>query len=209
MIADWRIIEAEMARHYGVSRTVARDVLARLQQAGVVNKDERSRWYAPALTATNVSELYELRAILEPEALAKAAQQVPSDFLDQMRSNLLDALARGHTSDWALLDRLEDEMHGQLLSYCGSKAMRQAIRLHQSLLIAHRFLYRNTAAMFETEPFLAEHLLIVDHLLSGDVAAAQSSLRAHLLGSGNRAMVRIDHIVSRYHPADLPFLEKL
>lgn len=206
--ASWRVIEAELARYYGVSRTVARDVLGRLQQSGVVAKDDRSRWQAPALTATYVGELYELRAILEPEALAKAANHVPPAYLDQMQSNLVEALAKEQLTDWTLLDRLEDEMHVQLLSYCGSRAMQQAIRLHQSLLIAHRFLYRKTARMFQTEPFLAEHLSIVEHMKAGETSRAKDSLRAHLLGSGDRASARIEHLLEQYDPPPLPYLER-
>src|SRR5699024_4246676 len=74
--ASWRIIESELARHYGVSRTVARDVVGRLQQAGVVRKDDPSRWYAPALTPVHVGELYEMRWVPEPVALAPAAPPV-------------------------------------------------------------------------------------------------------------------------------------
>ncbi len=58
--ASWRLNEAELARHYGVSRTVARDVLSRLQQRGVVQKDDRSRWTAPALSAEHVGEPVDL-----------------------------------------------------------------------------------------------------------------------------------------------------
>lgn len=58
--ASWRVKEAELARFYGVSRTVARDVVARLQQRGLVRKDDRSRWYAPALSPEHVGEFYEL-----------------------------------------------------------------------------------------------------------------------------------------------------
>jgi len=42
--ATWRVNEAELARYYRVSRTVARDVIGRLQQRGLLRKDDRSRW---------------------------------------------------------------------------------------------------------------------------------------------------------------------
>src|SRR5690554_967234 len=91
--ARWRVNEAKLARHYAVSRTVAREVVARLQQRGLVLKDERSRWFAPALTPEHVGELYELRAVLEPVALAKAVPHLPPALLPAMRSALESALA--------------------------------------------------------------------------------------------------------------------
>lgn len=209
IVSAWRVTEADLARHYDVSRTVARDVLGRLQQAGVVSKDDRSHWFAPALTTEYVGELYELRAILEPEALARSAESVPPAFLAQMRSNLEAAMRMGPKVDWTMLDQLEDEMHVQLLSYCGSRAMLQAIRLHQSLLIAHRFLYRTTAAMFVTEPFLAEHLSIIEKMQADTIGSAKETLRTHLLGSGHRAMSRIEHLAGTYDPPELPYLKRI
>jgi DNA-binding GntR family transcriptional regulator len=83
----WRVNEAELARHYHVSRTVARDVVGRLQQRGILRKDDRSRWYAPALTPDHVRELYEMRWLLEPVALSKAAPHVPASVVETMRAS--------------------------------------------------------------------------------------------------------------------------
>src|SRR3546814_10989364 len=70
----------------------------------------------------------------------------------------------------------------------------QAITLHQSLLIAHRFLYRWTPRLFETEPFLPEHREIVERLEDGRVKAAAAALEAHLRVSRDRAIARIEVI---------------
>lgn len=209
LVADWRIVETDLARHYGVSRTVARDVVGRLQQAGVVKKGEGARWIAPALTATSVGELYEVRWILEPEALAKAAARAPAALLARMEAHLEAGLAAPERLGGADLDALEDEMHVQLLAHCGNDALLQAIRLHQSLLIAHRFLYRRTLAMFEVEPFLPEHLAVVRRLRAGRIDEARESLRAHLMVSRERAMARIVQIRRAFDPPDLPYLERL
>ncbi|WP_210317581.1 GntR family transcriptional regulator [Salinarimonas ramus] len=209
LVAQWRIVESDLARHYGVSRTVARDVVGRLQQAGIVRKGERARWIAPALSARHVGELYEVRAILEPEALRRAFARAPEALLARMEDRLADALAAPERLTGADLDALEDEMHVQLLGHCGNEALLQAIRLHQSLLIAHRFLYRRTLAMYEVEPFLPEHREIVGHLRAGRVEEAAASLRAHLTVSRARAMARIARIREAFDPPDLPYLERL
>lgn len=209
LVADWRVVETELARHYGVSRTVARDVVGRLQQAGIVKKGDGSRWIAPALTATYVGELYEVRWILEPEALDKAASRAPAALLARMEANLEAGLNAPERLTSADLDALEDELHGRLLGHCGSEALLQAIRLHQSLLIAHRFLYPRTLTMFDVEPFLPEHLDIVRRLRAGRVAEARESLRAHLMVSRERATARIGRIREAFAPPDLPYLERL
>lgn len=207
--ASWRVNEAELARCYRVSRTVARDVVSRLHSRGLLRKDERSRWYAPALTPKHVGELYELRSILEPVALAKAAARIPPGFLAEMRERLEDAIAHAETIEGPTLDRLEQDMHVTLLSHCGNHTLMQAITMPQSLLIAHRFLYRWTPRLFETEPFLAEHMEILEHLGAGSVDTAAAALERHLKGSGSRALARVDVIRREFRPESLPYLERL
>lgn len=207
--AGWRVNEAKLARHYSVSRTVARDVVGRLQQRGVIRKDERARWYAPALTPDHIGELYELRWILEPVALAKAAPNLPPGFLAGMRAHLEHAIAHAHDIGGSTLDRLEEEMHVELLGFCGNRTLLQAIAQPQSLLIAHRFLYRWTTRLFDTEPFLPEHMEILQRLERGRVAEAAKALEHHLRVSRDRAVARVDVIVREFKAEDLPYLERL
>ena len=207
--ASWRVIEAKLAGYYGVSRTVARDVLGRLQERGVIRKDARSRWYAPGFSPDYVTELYELRWVLEPVALAKAAPRAPTSLRVTMRRNLEQAVAIAASVGGDTLDRLEEELHIALLSHCGNLSLMQAITLPQSLLIAHHFLYRCTSRLFDTEPFLAEHLVVLDRLDAGDVAGAARALEQHLKISRDRAIARFDVVRSLFDPDDLPYLERL
>ncbi|MCD1643510.1 GntR family transcriptional regulator [Aurantimonas coralicida] len=206
--ASWRVNEARLARHYGVSRTVARDVVGRLQQRGVLRKDDRGRWYAPALTPDHIAELYELRAILEPIALTKAAPHAPASLLTQMRTRLEEAMAAGDVTG-ATLDALEKDLHVTLLDLSGTYALMQAITLPQSLLIAHRFLYRWTPRLFDAEPFLPEHVAVIDHLLAGETDRAAKALADHLIISGDRAISRVDLIRREFDAEDLSYLERL
>ncbi|MBR0557854.1 GntR family transcriptional regulator [Ciceribacter sp. L1K23] len=208
-LANWRINEAVLARHYGVSRTVARDVIARLQQRGVVQKDDKGRWYAPALTAKRVDELYELRWVLEPLALEKAFGSLPAALLPRLKANVEAAIASPEDVDGRMLDTLEQDLHVELLGYCDNGSLMRAIRLPQALLVAHHFLYRWTEEMFVTEPFLPEHLDIIDSLIAGEVTRAQGFLVHHLKVSRERAIHRIEAVAKIIAPADISYLERL
>ncbi len=208
-LADWRINEAVLAKHYGVSRTVARDVVARLQERGIVRKDDSGRWYAPALTAKHIGELYELRWLLEPIALEKAAANLPNGLLLSLRKNVADTIQSVDKIDGETLDALEQQLHVELLGYCGNTSLMRAISLPQALLVAHHFLYHWTMGLFDSEPFLPEHLAIFDSLLAGDIDGAKSGLVRHLQISRSRAMMRIKAVAEVISPDELPYLEKL
>lgn len=76
IFGEFRIIESELAECLGVSRTVARDVLARLHERGLIRKSDSSHWIAGPLTARIVSEKFELRSIIEPAALRLATANI-------------------------------------------------------------------------------------------------------------------------------------
>ena len=203
---SWRLNEVALAKHYGVSRTVARDVIGRLQQRGIVRKDDGARWYAPALTPDHIGELYEMRWLLEPAALKKAAPRLPGGLVAKVSADLDAAIANAHAIGGEVLDRLEDQLHVQLLSHCGQQTLMHAIVQHQSLLVAHHFLYRWTPQLFASEPFLPEHRAILDMLLNDRPDAAAESLERHLQVSSERAIARVDAIKGVFQAEEISFL---
>ena len=59
----------------GVSRTPVREALARLESEGLIAAEGRS-FVVPVLSDADVDEIYELRGMLEPAALAQVAKSV-------------------------------------------------------------------------------------------------------------------------------------
>ena len=105
IFGEFRIVETELSHYLGVSRTVARDVLARLQERGLIRKSATSHWIAGPLTARTVREKFEMRAIMEPAALRMAAPYIRyaevEQLLEMIESDV--ALTSKSLSD-ALLD---------------------------------------------------------------------------------------------------------
>ncbi|MEP9352138.1 GntR family transcriptional regulator [Xanthobacter sp. KR7-65] len=208
-LGAFRVVENHLAAYYGVSRTVAREVLSRLNQRGIVRKDARLHWYAPALTPAYVAELFEMRAILEPAALRLAAPRLSPQSIAALRANLLDATARPEAVDAARLGALESELHVSLLGQCGNATLMEALATCQTLLVALTFLYSRTPQNHGREPFIGEHLDVAERLASGAVDAAADALRDHLRGSFGRAVERLDRVRRDFSPGPLPYLASL
>jgi DNA-binding GntR family transcriptional regulator len=129
--------------------------------------------------------------------------------LARVHRNLTEAIAHAHEIGGDTLDQLEHDLHVTLLSYCGNRALVQAMTYPQSLLIAHTFLYRWTSLLFATEPFLPEHLEVIERLQAGRIADAAKTLEAHLRVSRDRAMGRVNVIATGPQPEPLPYLDRL
>lgn len=205
----FRLVENHLAAHYGVSRTVAREVLSRLHRRGIVRKHERLHWFAPALTPGYLGELFEMRAILEPAALRLAAPRLPAAALQRLKDNLRDALAAPVGVDRARLAALEEEMHIDLLAHCGNATLMEALSTYQTLLVGLTFLYDFNVRGQGAESFVLEHMEVADRLIAGHADAAVTALRSHLDGSFARAMERLERVRRGTAPGALAYLAPL
>jgi DNA-binding GntR family transcriptional regulator len=80
-----RINEVRLAQHFNVSRSVTRDVLARMHGLGLIVKDGAGHWIAEKMTPLRIQHLYEMRQLLEPAALLQAAPHIPPPSLKRAR----------------------------------------------------------------------------------------------------------------------------
>ena len=92
-----RLQEVQLAAHLGVSRTPVREALTRLASEGLVAALGRS-FAVPALAATDVDNTYEMRSLLEPEALRRVAQLGPDA---RARAPIVRALEESIAADRA------------------------------------------------------------------------------------------------------------
>ena len=110
----FKIVEMTMAAHYGVSRTVTRDLLARLDTLGLVEHEGRSQCYLRRLTPGLMAELYQMRRLLEPAALMQAAPFHDKASLERMRADLLAAEARYPAISPDSFAKFEQDLHLEL-----------------------------------------------------------------------------------------------
>lgn len=201
-----RVNELELARHFNVGRAVARDVLLRLEALGLLEKDERMRWAVKPLDARRLNHLYELRWLLEPTALRGGAQSIPPAELQTMIGHLRKAMASYPKISRIELDGLEHDLHISLLSRCPNEDLLQSLERTHCILTLSKHVLGETAPMPENDPFMSEHLDILQAVSGGDIAQAESLLRRHLEGSCQKLIQRVALLRDTYAPPALPYI---
>lgn len=196
-----RINELALARHYGVGRTVARDLLVHAQLAGLVEKGEDSRWWIVGLDEQRFADLYELRLLLEPAALATAIDNVPPDVLDSFQARLTEAERRFPEVDQAELDRLENDLHIECLSFSRNAELLEALRRARSTLITGKHIQTALGRTPKIDPFMEEHLAILSAVRAGKASEASGLLLSHLESSSTKAQERLALFRKRRPPA--------
>lgn len=199
-----RLNELRLAEHFGVSRTVTRDLLARMHGVGLVAKDNAGHWIAEKMTPDRIRHLYELRSLLEPAALRHAAPAVPPAALAEMRARILATRADEPISS-ARFDEVETDLHITLLSYCPNAEILRALKRTHLLFGPTRYLFDPLLGI----PIrlivaaLDEHLAIIDLMLDGRPDAAARALEVHLQDAVERWLRRFE-MTTRGQPIAFP-----
>lgn len=202
-----RIVEERVAEQFSVSRTVVRDVLARMHSVGLVTKDSLGRWMAPHVTPAKTHHLYELRWMLEPTALQQAAPHIPPSLMEQARAKVSEALD-GFPREGFDTDVVENDLHVTLLGYCPNEEILQSLSRTHVLFVPTRYLFDPILhiPLSLIEDALKEHLEIYNLLLDQQVDKASMALLAHLKNADERWLRRFESAPHRKQAALPPYL---
>lgn len=198
----FRINDVLLAKSYGVSRTVAREVLVRLQERGLVGKDSRSHWVTGPITAHDVTEYYELRRLLEPVALKESARSLKHSQIEEMYGRLEAFLSSEQDVLFDDFAQIEHDLHSICLENCDNKRILTILNQAQSTMAISQQFFK-MSGITNDEPVIREHKLVIEHLLVDAVDAAASSLEAHLRSSEKRMLERLK-IFSVFPEPNLP-----
>lgn len=119
-----RLVQAEVAARLGVSTTPVREALRDLATEGLVRLDAHRGAVVHEVTPEELDELYDLRRLLEPEAVRRAAANLTVEELDE-----LDALQRRMDAEddvikWIGMNR---SLHQAIADAAGSKRLAQLL----------------------------------------------------------------------------------
>ncbi len=170
-----RLVEAELAERFGVSRTPVREALQRLETQSMLARDGRSMIVA-SLDHNQLAELYVVRAELEGLAARLAARHAAPEEV-RVLSDMVEA-DREIVDDPDELSRANRRFHKQIHLASHNRYLVQQLDLvHRSMaLLASTSL----AAEGRGRAALDEHAEIVRAIAAGDGEAAQAALRAHI-----------------------------
>lgn len=176
----FRVNELALARHFHVGRTVARNLLLRAQAAGLLEKGAKAHWYVVALDDDRVRDIFELRRSLEPTLIGSAAGKIPADLLEAMAARLRSAIAARSDVSIAELDQLESDLHIRCLGYGKNREMVEALKRTHCSFVIGKHIQVALAQRPQADPFMDEHLPIIEALCRRDGRGAANAMRRHL-----------------------------
>jgi DNA-binding GntR family transcriptional regulator len=188
IFGEFRIIESELGDYYGVSRTVVRDVLGRLHERGIIAKTSSSHWIVGPLTAESVRERFQVRRLLEPEALRLAGDRIDLEKIAQLleRERNRDPAKQG-PADWMQLER-------DLMEFCIFRAPNQhlvELIRHNQMPLAAASRALTKLGLPEDEIAVSEYLRLFELIAARAIDAAGIYLSNHLTALAEKNLARL------------------
>ena len=208
--------EHELAKTFGVSRSVVREAIAQLRNEGLLDTRQGvgafvldpQRRPIIRIDSTDLSNpesfrsLFQLRVPLEVEAAGLAALHHTAEDLERLDEAL--EIMRGMDTRWtsegvsadlefhcALADGTQNEYYSMFVGFIGEK-------ITNTIAVAR--------ARAELEQIVqitvAEHTAVRDAVAARDMMRARAAMRAHILGAAARLDLRLesptgDHAIER------------
>ena len=188
-----RIIERDLARRLGISRTPIRSALQRLRQEGYIvssESEKQTRLSIAPLTVEDARELFSIVARVEGLAGYEAAKlPAPTratlvQLLRHLNTDLMNA-ASAERPDTNLIFELDRDFHR---SYVQAAAGSRLLSLHDAIKPqAERYnrLY-TTALVSEIHTSVAEHEEIVQSISDGNPERSERAVRTNFLNAAER-----------------------
>src|SRR5215204_1584148 len=172
--AGERVNEVHLARDLGVSRTPLREALGRLVAEGAITIVPRYGYYICPLTFEEFRQIYQIRPILDPEALRLAG--IPS----AERLNRLEEINQkiNEAADDEQIISLDDEWHLELLADCPNRVLVELIE--QNIRRTRRYEMALMRESKNVQTASDEHEQIIAALRAGNLEEGCKVLRRNM-----------------------------
>jgi DNA-binding GntR family transcriptional regulator len=173
-----RLVETDLSERFGASRGNVRTALLQLTSEGLVERVQNRGARVRAVSLAEAIEITEVRMALEGLCAAKAAERLTDEDRAQLR-DLGDAMRTAVAAgDLLGYSELNQRLHAMIRSLSGQHTARAILERLRSQNVRHQF--RLALQPGRAAVSLPQHLEIIDALCTGDVAAAEASVRRHL-----------------------------
>ncbi|MGZ4312979.1 MAG: GntR family transcriptional regulator [Solirubrobacteraceae bacterium] len=178
-----RLVESDLARSMGVSRTVIRAALVRLEHEGLVEHERHRGARVRLVSQGEAVEILEARAVLEGLAARLAAQCATAHDVEDLKTILAEMQRLREADDLLAVSDENAKLHRRLLDISGHETAARLIGTLNSQMV--RFQYRTILLPGRSERSFAEHAEIVAAVATRDGERAEAAMRTHLSSVAN------------------------
>lgn len=170
-----QLIQEELAKKLGVSRTPLRKALSQLVKEHLVKVMPQGGTYVKEFSKEEMITIFEMREVLEGLACRRATQVVKKEQSEYFKNLYEKAMESITDTDWRIYQRADVKFHFFVIGASGVKLLEDIVKTFH--ILSNSFTPGLIRPPKETFP---EHMAIIDALARRDPDAAESLMREHL-----------------------------
>ena len=175
-----------LAEDLGMSRTPVREALRSLASEGFLEIKNGVGAYVKPLSSKDMENLYEIRCLLEMQAIKTSIYRITDQEIDDMErrfQEVYDACERGEHPQHGEFSNLDWELHVMLVDHCTNPYIKSIVASNDSNL--RRYLNLSAEALNNVKESVRQHLEILKVLRTRDLDKLTEVLKTHLDWSEN------------------------
>lgn len=185
-----RLMEIQIAKELGVSRTPVREALRKLELEGFVIMMPRRGTYVANLSIRDVNEVFEIRTTLDALASGLAAERITQEELQRLKDLLVNIDKYIKQNNLAKIVETDTEFHDLLYKASRNKRLVGIINNLREQLT--RFRSTSMAVPGRLKETLEEHKKIVCAIEKGDTKGAELASLEHMEKSEQTLLKAMD-----------------
>lgn len=184
--AGTRVAEPDLADRFGISRTPIREAFRQLESEGFITVIPRKGAVVASFSAKDVSDFYDLKALLEGYAARCAAKVLTEKDLSKMEAVNRQIEAAAAKKDLRKVLVLHNEFHDIFLKACGNEKLHSII---QGMVMQFQRFRLVLAMPGKIEGSVRQHQEIVEAFRKKDGSMAETLVQKNAL-YGKKILLR-------------------
>jgi DNA-binding GntR family transcriptional regulator len=178
--AGTRLVEANLAAEFGVSRGTIRDAMRGLQSEGLIEIVPRRYSIVTRMSLRDAEDVCYARYILEDASVAGGLGQPRKDLVRSLRLALEHMTAAARTDDLDALVDSDTKFHEQLIDVSGRRRLKDLWSMLDSQMgaLMRSAVERQGIGLMDA---VERHKYLLDAVESGDVGRLRLAIRQHYL----------------------------
>ncbi|MBF0680716.1 MAG: GntR family transcriptional regulator [Devosia sp.] len=176
LLPGQKLVQEDLARQLGVSRTPLRSAIAALEREGFVSLSPRGEATVLEFGPRRIADLFEIRAVLEGLTCRLIASKIERKHTAYLRSLLQSSLPEEGDTDWSAYRAADHEFHTFLAGLIDDAFLARQLEMLQGIMTAS-FAQGLLRPPHET---MAEHIEIIDALEAHDQDRAEQAMLVHI-----------------------------
>ncbi len=182
-----KLTEQAVCKRYNVSRTPVREALRQLEADGLIENIPNRGAYVTGLSKRDISDLFDLRALFEVQAVEWAIKRMRSEDIDSLAEVMEFMEFYTLKEDAAKVLSFNSRFHSLIYEGTGNRKLQRSLEVYQTYLkysAPHRSYTES-----DLKTILEEHRAIYEAFESRNAAAGRKAMEYHMEQSKLRRMV--------------------